>query len=300
MTALGYNEAVSFSFVNGGTDEMLSEVGDDSRLALLNPIDETQAHMRVTLLGGLLDAVERNFNYGARNVRLFEIGKCFMDDPGERPLETERLGIVATGERNEDDWQAATSSNAGGRIDFYDVKGAIESLAEAIGLPALEFEPDKTCDFLHPGRRAEVRLGDDVIGVMGQLHPRIAARYKFKQPVLVADLNLKIMLLADRAKVRYHPLPKFPTVVRDLALLIDTSVRFASVERAIEGLKIPELVGVKLFDLYAGKELPPGKHSIALSLRYRAADRTLTDEEVNAAHDRVVKMLKREFDAEVR
>ncbi|HKE03618.1 MAG TPA: phenylalanine--tRNA ligase subunit beta, partial [Blastocatellia bacterium] len=218
LTTLGYNEAISFSFVNGETDEMLSEVGEDSRLALLNPIDETQAHMRVTLLGGLLDALERNFNQGARNARLFEIGKCFMimDEEEERPLEMERLGMVATGARNEDDWQAAASSNhggGGGRIDFYDLKGAIESVAEAMGLPALEFEPDETCEFLHPGRRAEVRLGQEVIGVMGQLHPRIAARYKFKQPVFVADLNLRMMLLADRAEVRYHPLPKFPTVV---------------------------------------------------------------------------------------
>src|SRR5262245_16582826 len=305
LTTLGYNEAISFSFVNGETDEMLSEVGEDSRLALLNPIDETQAHMRVTLLGGLLDALERNFNQGARNARLFEIGKCFMimDEEEERPLEMERLGMVATGARNEDDWQAAASSNhggGGGRIDFYDLKGAIESVAEAMGLPALEFEPDETCEFLHPGRRAEVRLGQEVIGVMGQLHPRVAARYKFKQPVFVADLNLRMMLLADRAEVRYHPLPKFPTVVRDLALLIDTGVPFADVELAIDELEIPELVEVKLFDLYAGKELPQGKHSIALSLRYRAADRTLTDEEVNAAHERVIKTLKQEFGAEVR
>jgi phenylalanyl-tRNA synthetase beta chain len=300
LTAPGYDEAVSFSFVNGETDEMLSETGEDSRLALLNPIDETQAHMRVTLLGGLLDALERNFNHGARNVRLFEIGNCFMGDHGEGPLETERLGIVATGARNEDDWQAAASSNGGGNIDFYDLKGAIESVAETMGLPALEFEPDKACEFLHPGRRAEVRLGAETVGVIGQLHPRVAARYKFKQPVFVADLNLRMMLLADRAKVRYHPLPKFPTVVRDLALLIDTGVQFAGVERAIRELKIPELVGVKLFDLYAGKELPAGKHSIALSLRYRAANRTLTDEEVNAAHDRVINTLKREFGADVR
>ena len=139
LTSLGYNEAVSFSFVNGEADELLSETGEDSRLALLNPIDETQAHMRTTLLGGLLDALERNFNHSARNVRLFEIGKCFMDDLGERPLETERLGVVATGARNEDDW---ASSNGGGGIDFYDLKGALESVAEAIGLPALEFEPD--------------------------------------------------------------------------------------------------------------------------------------------------------------
>jgi phenylalanyl-tRNA synthetase beta chain len=305
LTALGYNEAVNFSFVNGETDELLSEVGDDSRLALLNPIDETQAHMRVTLLGGLLNALERNFNHGARNVRLFEIGKCFMvmDEEEERPLEMERLGIVATGARNEDDWQAAASSNNGadgGRVDFYDLKGVIESVAEAMGLPDLEFEPDETCGFLHPGRRAEVWLDQEVIGVMGQLHPRLAARYKFKQPVFVADLNLRMMLLADRAEVRYHPLPKFPMVVRDLALLIDTSVPFADVELAIDELGIPELVGVKLFDLYAGEELPQGKHSIALSLRYRAADRTLTDEEVNAAHERVIKTLKQEFGAEVR
>ena len=135
---------------------------------------------------------------------------------------------------------------------------------------------------------------------MGQLHPRIASRYKFKQPVFVADLNLRRMLLADRGEVRYHPLPKFPMVVRDLALLIDTSVPLADVEHAIDELGIPELVEVKLFDLYAGKELPPGKHSMALSLRYRAADRTLTDEEVNAAHERVIKALKTEFSVEVR
>jgi phenylalanyl-tRNA synthetase beta chain len=303
LTALGYNEAVSFSFVNGETDEILSEAGAGSRLALINPIDETQAHMRVTLLGGLLDALERNFNHGARNVRLFEIGKCFTDEAGERPLEVERLGIVATGARNEDDWLAAASSNGGagaGNIDFYDVKGVIESVAEAIGLPAVEFEPDETAGFLHPGRRAEVRLGGDTIGLIGQLHPRVAARYKFKQPVYVADLNLQIMLLADRTKVRYHPLPKFPTVVRDLALLIDKDAQFGRIELAIKELRIPELVEVKLFDLYAGKELPAGKHSIALTLRYRAANRTLTVEEVNAAHDSVIKMLKREFRAEVR
>ena len=301
LTALGYNEAVSFSFVSGETDEMLSEVGHETRLALLNPIDETQAHMRVTLLGGLLDALQRNFNYGARNVRLFEIGKCFTAVGEERPEETERLAVVATGERNEGDWQSAASSNgAGGRIDFYDVKGVVESVAEAIGLPALEFERDEACGFLHPGRAAEIRLGWQTIGFLGQLHPGVGAGYKFKQPVFVAELNLNSMLLADRAEVRYHPLPKFPTVVRDLALLIDSGVPFADVEMAVNALEIPELVGVKLFDLYAGKELPQGKHSIALSLRYRAADRTLTVEEVNAVHERVVSTLIEQFGAEVR
>jgi phenylalanyl-tRNA synthetase beta chain len=300
LAALGYNEAVNFSFVNGETDGMLGHLGIGWQLALLNPIDETQAHMRMTLLGGLLESLERNINYGARDVRLFEIGKCFTDSHRERPSEAEWLGMVATGARNEDDWDSSSSRGGAGSIDFYDLKGAVESVIETIGMPALDFRPYEALDFLHPGRRAMVLLDAEILGYMGQLHPRIAARYKFKQPVYVADLNLSRMLDAERTKVRYHPLPKFPTVVRDLALLIDTGVQFASVDLAIKELNIPELVGVKLFDLYAGKELPPGKYSIALSLRYRAANRTLTDEDVNAAHDRVIKMLKREFGAEVR
>ncbi len=307
LTALGYNEAVSFSFVNGETDEMLSGAGAAARLELLNPIDETQAHMRVTLLGGLLNALERNFNYGTRNVRLFEIGKRFVNEGEERPAETEMLAIVGSGARNEDDWQTTASSN-GGRMDFYDVKGTVESVAEALGLPALAFAQDGARNslhpflhpFLHPGRAAEIRLDFDVVGFIGQLHPRVAARYKFKQPVFVAELNLKHMLLAERAEVRYHSLPKFPTVVRDLALLMDVGVPFADIEQAVSALEIPELVGVKLFDLYAGKELPQGKHSIALSLRYRALDRTLTDEEVNSAHERVVRTLTEQYGAELR
>ena len=108
------------------------------------------------------------------------------------------------------------------------------------------------------------------------------------------------MLSADRVGVRYQPLQKYPAVVRDLALLINTSVPLAAIECAVYDLSIPELVGVRLFDLYAGKELPAGKHSLALSLRYRAADRTLTDEEIGAMHARIVHRLTEEFSAEVR
>jgi len=295
LAALGHNEAINFSFVSGEKDELLSAAGDGARLMLRNPIDETRAHMRVTLLGGLLDSLERNFNHGTRNVRLFEIGKCFVDAGEERPVETERLAIVVTGERNENDWGGAAE-----RIDFYDVKGVVEAIAESLGLPALEFKPREDVGFLHPGQSAAIRLGAEEVGSVGQLHPRVAADYKFKQPVFVAELNLGLVLLADRDEVRYHPLPKFPTVARDIALLIDTGVSFAEVEGAIRSLETPELVSVRLFDLYAGRELPEGKHSIALSLRYRAADRTLTDEEVNAMRDRVVERLKREFNAEVR
>ncbi|MDX2040366.1 MAG: phenylalanine--tRNA ligase subunit beta [Acidobacteriota bacterium] len=295
LSSLGYNEAVSFSFVNAEADALLTEVAEGSRLELRNPIDETAGFMRTTLLGGLLKALEHNFNHGSRNVRMFEVGKCFLNIEAERPEEIERLALIATGARNEADWQAASA-----RIDFFDLKAAVEFVAESLGLPSLSFAATDAFSHLHPGRSAVISLDGVSLGRVGQLHPRVAAAYKFKQPVFVAELDFGAMLQARRAEVRYQPLPKYPTVVRDLALLIDTIVPLAAIEKAVYDLGIAELVGFRLFDLYSGKELSVGKHSIALSLRYRAADRTLTDEEINGMHERIVGKLTQEFLAEVR
>ncbi len=295
LTALGYNEAISFSFVNAEADKVFGYREGNSPLELKNPIDETQSKMRTTLLGGLLKAVEHNFNHGTRNIRLFEIGKCFVNGIAEKPDEIERLALVATGARNESDWMAASE-----RIDFFDVKGAVEAICRNMGLPGLKFEAAGDISYLHPGRSALISLGGKEVGRLGQLHPRVAAHYKFKQSVFVAELDFETLLIADRVESRYRPLPKFPTIVRDLALLIDTNISFAEINRVIKEISISELVSVRLFDLYKGKDLPPDKHSIALSFCYRADDRTLTDEEVNAAHDRIVKTLVQVFAAEVR
>lgn len=295
LTALGFHEAISFSFVNAEAEAMLSLVPTEARLALRNPIDETQARMRTTLLAGLLDAVARNFNHGTRNVRLFEIGKCFEASGDERPQEIERLSLALTGARNETDWQAASE-----RVDFYDLKGAIETLSESIGLVGCAFSPTASVGYLHPGRAAVISLNGREVGHLGQLHPRVAGEYKFKQPVFVAELDLSALLTAEVAEARYRPLPRFPTVVRDLSLLVAEEVAYSELERAITELGIPELVSVRLFDLYTGKELSPGKRSVALSLRYRASDRTLTEAEINAWHERVVTTLRQEFGAELR
>jgi phenylalanyl-tRNA synthetase beta chain len=247
------------------------------------------------LLGGLLNALSRNFNHGQRNVRLFEFGKCFAVG-GERPVETERLAFVVTGARNADDWQAAKTP-----LDFYDVKGALETVLGAAGVAGLQIVAvGEWPAYLHPGRAALLFRGTEALGHLGQLHPRIAAQYKFKQPVFVAELDFGALLQAERSASRYQPLPKFPQAQRDVALMIDTTVNYAALEAALYGLRLPELVSVRLFDRYAGKELPTGKHSLALSVIYRLAERTLTDEEVNVAHERVVTTLKAQFGAEIR
>jgi phenylalanyl-tRNA synthetase beta chain len=297
LAALGFNEAISFSFVNAETDAIFSEVSADDRLFLNNPIDDTQAQMRSTLCGGLLEALARNFNHGTRNVRLFEIGVCFQRaaEGSERPQETERLALVMTGARNEMNWQAAAE-----RADFYDLKGAIEAMAESLGAGELNFRGAETISYLHPGRAAVISVGVGVIGNLGQLHPRVAADYKFKQPVFLAELDFGRLLDLPRREARYTPLSKFPTVTRDLAVLIDTRIDYASIEEEILALRLSELVSVRLFDLYQSRDLPAGKHSLALSLKYRAADRTLTEAEINAAHERIVATLRARFAAEPR
>ncbi|MFN7928706.1 MAG: phenylalanine--tRNA ligase subunit beta [Blastocatellia bacterium] len=296
LTQLGYHEAVNFSFVNAETDALLTNASSIARLQLSNPIDTTQSEMRTTLLGGLLDSLARNLNHGTRNVRLFEIGKCFTASDGlERPWETEQLALIATGARNETDWQAATV-----RYDFYDFKGALEAILESLNLFQILFTPTSTLPYLHPGRAAVISLGNDPVGQAGQLHPHLTTRYKFKQPIFIAELNLGMLLTAQAKEARYQPLPKFPTVLRDIAILVDQAVHWAEIDSAIKALRIPHLENVRLFDLYAGKELPSGKHSLALALRLRAADHTLTEAEINEMHELVVKTLQERFGAELR
>ncbi|HYE71814.1 MAG TPA: phenylalanine--tRNA ligase subunit beta, partial [Blastocatellia bacterium] len=296
LTGQGYNEAISFSFVNAESDALFSLASDAERLRLNNPIDETQSHMRTTLLSGLLDAVAHNIHHGTRNVKLFEIGKCFYARNGEeRPVEIEKLALAATGARNEDNW-----TDGAARLDFYDVKGTLESTFENLKLPEIKFTQKTDVSYLHPGRAAVIMLGDREVGLVGQIHPHVASRYKFKQAVYVAELDLNSLLTAEVVSARYRPLPKFPAVARDVSLLITKDVAWAAIEDSIRSLGIPELEAIRIFDLYQGKELPANKHSIALALRYRALDRTLTEAEVNALHERVVETLKDQFSAEIR
>ncbi len=295
LAGLGFHEAISFSFVSAQSDLVLSQAPPEARLYLQNPIDETQSQMRTTVLVGLVEALERNLNRGNRNVRLFEIGECFEEAGRERPRETERLGLIATGVRNENDWQRAAEW-----IDFFDVKGAIETIGESLGKKTLGFTASEAIGYLHPGRAAVISLDGKDVGCLGQLHPRVAALYKFKQPVYVADVDFTALVGSEELEVRYRVLPRFPMVVRDLSLLLDEQVLFADVERAISELAISELTSVRLFDLYIGQELPAGKRSISLTLRFRADDRTLTDSEIGSWHSRIVSSLAETFAAEIR
>ena len=173
-------------------------------------------------------------------------------------------------------------------------------MIESLNLPALNFAQNAQIPYLHPGRAAVISLNNRTAGYFGQLHPSLATQHKFKQPVFLGELDLGMLLETEVLEARYKSLPKFPTVLRDVAILIDRTINWAEVEKAINSLNIAQLEYLRLFDLYAGKELPDGKHSLALSLRYRAADRTLTDSEINEMHEQVVRVLRAQCGAELR
>jgi phenylalanyl-tRNA synthetase beta chain len=305
LVAQGYSEAINFSFIDAAHDEQFELLpalkeratdGADAFVTLANPIIETAARMRPSLLPGLLEVVRHNFNHGSRDVSLFETGRVFAarNAAEERPYERDALALVTTGRVREAERAGTTRE-----VDFYDLKGALEAAGEAMKIDALEFAP-VAARRLRAGQTALVSLAGQPVGTMGRLSDEIAAAYKFRQPVYIAELDFAALLAARPAPARYTPLPRFPSVVRDLSLLIDRRVSFAELRRAALDLHVEYCQSVELVDVYEGERLPEGARSITLRLEYRAPERTLRDEEVDALHGQIVSALEQKFGAQLR
>src|SRR5215207_249531 len=312
LTAAGFDEAVSISFVeeSAGVTESgesrfepvpgLRQVGGvGAFVTLSNPIIEGARLMRPSLLPGLLEATRHNFNHGTRDVRLFETGRVFAasgapEGEGEsRPTEVEAFALLVTGEALEE------GRAAGRAADFFDLKGALEAAADAVRVGELGFAPSAV-RHLREGQSARVKLGGKEVGHAGRLSEELAARYKFRQPVYVAQVSLTALLATGERPARYAPLPRFPGVARDVSLVAGRRVAFGEMRRAVLALGIEECRGVALVDVYEGANLPEGKRSLTLRVEYRADERTLRDEEVDAMHARVVAALEGGFGAQLR
>jgi phenylalanyl-tRNA synthetase beta chain len=308
LTANGFNEAINISFIDetAATDESgesrfetvpgLRKVeGEGGFVKLANPIIEGARLMRPTLLPGLLEAVRHNFNHGTRDVRLFENGRVFASggEDGGRPNEVEALALVLTGE-------ALEEGRASGRpLDFFDLKGALEAATDAMRVGELEFTTS-SMKHLREGQAALVHSGGAEVGALGRLSEEAAAAYKFRQPVYVAEVSLSLLLAASERTARYTPLPRYPSVARDVSLVAERRAAYGEMRRAVLALGIEECRDVTLVDVYEGANLPEGKRSLTLRVEYRADDRTLRDEEVDAMHARVVATLESEFGARLR
>jgi phenylalanyl-tRNA synthetase beta chain len=305
LTASGFSEAISFSFIDPAASEhfdllpgfALGENGEARFVTLSNPIIEGNAQMRPTLLPGLLEAVRHNFNHGTRDVQLFEMGRIFASASGEGalPHEREALAFVATGGLLE-----GGRAGAQRELDFYDLKGALESAVDVMNIAPLRFEA-ASARHLREGQAARILIdGGQAIGTMGRLDDAVATAYKFRQAVYVGELDLSALLSIKERPVLYKTLPRYPSVVRDLSLVVERRVTLDEILRATANQKLEHLQSAKLVDVYEGAGVPGGKRSVTLRIEYRADERTLRDEDVDEMHARLVSALTETFGAELR
>jgi phenylalanyl-tRNA synthetase beta chain len=297
LASRGFDEAISLSFLQAVNDyELLPAFGESREgVTLTNPIIEEASCMRQTLIPGLLNSVRHNLNQGIRDVCLFETGRLFGALPDKQlPAEREALALVATGGKLEADKAQPVRD-----LDFFDLKGAVEAAVEALNLPPFRFAAAGV-RHLHAGQAATITANGTPLGTIGRLAGTIANTYKFRQAVYVAELDLTALLEMPERPVLYSPLPRFPSIVRDVSLLVDRTVSVGDLAAVAEAEKANLFAGVNFVGTYEGEGIPDDKRSITLRFAYRAADRTLRDEEVDAVHWPIVEALKKRFGAEVR
>jgi phenylalanyl-tRNA synthetase beta chain len=299
LAAAGLQEVVTYALTTPEREAAFVE-GTPAYVTLLNPISSDRSAMRRTLLPGVLEAAAANLEH-AGTVRLFEAGSVFVPRDGEKlPDEPRRLAVVLSGRRDEPTWADAGKPEPAA-LDFFDLKGVVESLLADLHVADVSFRPAKTA-YLHPGQAAELLAGGASAGVFGQLHPKLArATKKFAgRAVLVADLDLSAILTAVPARYAAVAPPRYPAALRDVAVIVPEATpadRLLAELRAAGGALLRE---ARLFDVYRGSSIPEGTKSLAYALAYQADDRTLTDKEVDKAHAGIVERLKKSLGAQIR
>jgi phenylalanyl-tRNA synthetase beta chain len=303
LANLGFNEAISYSFIDTKFDEtyeivpgLIDENADEKFITLRDSIIEGAVRMRPSLLSGMLDAVRTNINHQRRDVRLFELGKVFAAKNSEENLPTEKelFSVVLTGGEVLNNRAMQTRE-----LDFYDLKGAVEAALNAVGFSDAEFSAENV-KHLRKGQSASIWVGGVKIGFLGRLSDEIAAAYKFKQPVYVAELDLQAVLAEKQTTVLYRPLLKYPVVVRDVSLLVKRSVSFAEIRNFIIEQNIEICRSVGFVDVYEGKGVAVDERSLTIRLEYRSDERTLIDEEVDAVHSQIIGSLENNLGAKQR
>ncbi|MBE7010779.1 MAG: phenylalanine--tRNA ligase subunit beta [Ruminococcaceae bacterium] len=287
LCACGMNEIVTYSFTNPNYYDKLNLKADSplrNAVVISNPLGEENSVMRTTAVHSMLETLARNQNYKAETARLYELATIYI--PGaEGELPDERK-VVCTGMY--------------GDCDFYDAKGVVETLFDGIGLSGARFVPETEDPTFHPGRCAKILVGKKEIGVLGQIHPAVADHYDLDKEVYAAQIDMEALLTYSKSNKSYHPLPKYPAVTRDLAILVDDEVLAADIETLIKKKAKNLFAGLMLFDVYKGKQVPEGKKSMAYSLKLQSMEKTLTDTEVNEVIDAVLSALEKELGAVLR
>ena len=295
LLAAGMMEAVNYSFCDPNCFDRIRLNADDplrNTLKLRNPLSPEMSVLRTTLTPGLLENAQHNRNHQIDTIALFEIGSVFVHDGEEK--EPERVTGVLAGQVGE-----GVYSDPHRSPDFFDIKGLVEGILEVCGTVDWTLQKADVPTF-HPGRNAEVLLGDRRLGVFGEVHPEVLENYDLPYKAYLFDFDLEGLANAAAFAKRFEPISIYPKVARDLAIVVDKEILSDMPTELIYTTGGDSVDSVRLFDVYEGEQVPEGKKSLAYTITYHSATETLTDKAVNALHDKVVKHLNRELGAELR
>lgn len=291
MVACGLSEALTYSFESPKVFEKLN-IDTNSNLrntvTISNPLGEDFSIMRTSTLNGMLTSISTNYNRRNKEAHLFEIGKIYLPKQlplKELPEEKEVLTIAMYG-----------------NVDFYDAKGVFENLFSQLGmLQKVEYSPLETLSYMHPGRTAIITDDkNEEIGYIGEIHPQIASNYDIETKVYFGIVYIDKLVELANFDINYKPLPKFPTMQRDIAMLVKDEINVKEIEKIIKAKGGKLLESVKLFDVYKGEQIEKGYKSVAYSILFRSSEKTLTDEEVNAPMKKILKELEEKLQAQLR
>ncbi len=299
MEAAGFFEIINYSFISPAACDRLGLAGNDPRrenVRILNPLTEDQSVMRTTLVSSVLETLARNNAYRSLDLRLFELRPVFRPQAEEAlPAEEMRLCAAISGQREPEGWAQQRET-----VDFYDLKGVLEELLEMFNVGPVVFDDSRSEPFLHPGKSCTLVHESGLLGTIGEVHPSTLEAHDIDQPVFLLDLNLAVFFEAIGNREAFQPISRFPDVCRDSAFLVDDAVKAEQVFAVIEKARGRFVESCTLFDLYRGTGVPDGKKSLAIRVRFRSAEKTLTEEEISAGHERIVKALQKELGAEIR
>ena len=299
LTSLGFCEIVSYSFISPGSAELLQlEEADQRRwlLPLRNPLSEDQAVMRTTLIPGMLETAARNQRQNNFNLRLFELSKIFFPR-AEDELPEERFNLcgLLSGLRRPAGWNEQIQT-----VDFFDIKGAVEALFLSLGITDIVWKRTNPAPYLKPDAAARIFLGENHLGDLGGVHPKILQGFDLRGGVYLFDLDFHLLIEKTVSVKRFKPLPKFPAVNRDLAIIVDDSVAAQDMVEYLEQHRPQYVESIILFDQYRGEQVEKDKKSLAFRITYRSAERSLTDLEVNEIHNDFSQKVVGAFQAELR
>ena len=286
--AMGYTEVVTYSFVSPSSLDKIKVPADSplrDNYRILNPLGEDTSVMRTTALPSMLGVLSTNLSRRNMEAKLYEMATVYKKQPGK---------VLA------DERTVLTLGAYGGDVDFFALKGAVEALLCAARTPDVRFTADTETAAFHPGRCAAVWSGDTRLGTLGQIHPDVCAAYGLDGATYCAEIDVVLLHDLEGAEPVYTPLPRFPAITRDIAVVCDASVPVGELTECIRKAEKNVLRGVKLFDVYTGVGIPEGKKSIAFSLTLRSDDGTLTDDHAEEAVRAVLDALRENFGAVIR